>query len=1264
MSLHIVFGSDTARLAHRLASDIAQSTSGAGLAGLLMPTSVLVPNRNMEKWLRFEIARHNGIAANLSFPYLENGLWELVGRIGVASGRVAADRSGRPILDRLDLETLTARLAAILLQDTADPSRIDSSFVSYCMAGGGPGDPGFSIRLWQLAGRLAHLFREYEFNRSGMVREWLAGKIDPSAGELHARQAGLYRQACSLLYYDWDAHAARPARSLFQLGEEVFQDPGHRHGIRNDEPDWGETAGEVAPPAGTLPGTVFIFGLSTLSRYHCRLLWEISRRCDIRLYHVNGCHEFWQDVSTPFEERWHRIRAARVVSVPDGQGQELALDNDLDDNLLLKAWGKAGRETVRLLSELEDQPSGVTTEWVDEPEIDFDRATVLDRVRHGIRTRSSQVGRTVADDSLVVLKCPGRLREVEAVAERITALLQADPDLKLSDIVVLVTDMASYKPLISQVFDRDRSRPDNVWDPIPYNLADSTAGTDSVYAAAVEAMLNLAGGDFSRGAVFRLLFNPCFMAAAGVGPATVEGWAGLADRLGIFHDFHPQASGEGAFTWSDAFARLRLGKVMIPDDERPAPEPDNPNPFAAVWPFMPADADGLDAESFCTVVESLAARLEVLRTPFMPVADWGMALTSLFDDFLSVPADRKPEELVRQSLVSGLQFYFGGRSILDSSLKTVGASEENRLIPAHLAFEIVRGLAGSIPTGRGAYLSEGVTVATLKPMRPIPFKVTFILGLEEGGFPGAARESSLDLRGGDRRIGDVTTPDSGRHMFMETLLSTTQSLVLSYDAWDTMKDERHQPCSVVRQLIDFVEANVLPGQGDDGGFKELEIPLSPWGERYLGADAPVPQGATRIADRLVAGLLGAAGSARAPGLAAAIEGAVGNVAVSGRDRQLLRAALDLVSDHRDCPRADGPAMAEPGDSSTPEYDSGPITVTIQELNRFLRDPLKARLARFFGRQDDLDKPDPSGLEDEGFEFETFTGRTLKENWLKDILGGMDPDRAWARLENSGRALSMRSSAPSPYFRQLSELGVRKALSNTPEAIMDSIGGMKPLSEAVMGQVSFSRGAPGLRLAPASFSARISKPDGSSIDMAVEVTGRVDFVVPDLDGLPLIIGNVSASGASETGPFPRALIMPTLFGIVAGIGAGRREIDFGAVVVCADKNVARRIKVPVSTAAGWIEGLISDYLDCRRILENLPYDVAVKYAGLSPDEPEDEDFRRAMRARIEKGSQGGWATQPINALQKLVWDRTVLPERIRETIESRYGLLWRCGGGGA
>lgn len=1244
MSLHIVFGSDTARLAHRLAGDMAESASGGGCPGLLRPITVLVPNRNMEKWLRFEIARHNGIAVNLSFPYLENGLWDLVGRIGVASGRIPSDRLGRPMLDRLDLDTLTARLAAILMRDAGDPFQADAQLVRYCTAGGGPGDPGFSIRLWQLAARLAHLFREYEFNRSAMVRDWLAGRTDPAAGELHRRQADLYRQACSGQFHDWDSHSARPARSLFQLGELVFS--------------------ELVEPSAIIPETVFIFGLSTLSRYHCRLLWEISRRCNIRLYHVNGCHEFWQDVSTPFEERWRMIRTAAVVSGPDGAGQELSFADDLDDNVLLKAWGKAGRETVRLLSELEDQPSGVTTEWVDQPEIDLHRATVLERVRHGIRTRSSLVGRTSQDDSLVILKCPGRLREVEAVAERITALLAADPDLKLSDIVVLVTDMASYKPLISQVFDRDRSRPDNVWEPIPYNLADSTAGTDSVYAAAVTALLNLAGGDFSRRAVFALLYNPCFMEAAGVGPEVVDGWAELADRLGIFHDFHAPADGNGAFTWSDAFARLRLGKAMIPDDGRPAPAEGDPNPFSTVWPFVPSDADGIDVELFCTVVESLAARLDVLKTPAMAAAKWGVALTSLLDDFLAVPMDRKPEESVRQSLLSGLQQYFGARSILDSSLAAIGTDGVAALIPAHLAFEIVRGLAGNIPTGRGAYLSEGVTVATLKPMRPIPFKVTFILGLEEGGFPGAARESSLDLRSGERQIGDVTTPDSGRHMFMETLLSTTGSLVLTYDAWDTMKDDHHQPCSVVRQLIDFVETNIFPQGGAESCFREQEIPLSPWGELYLGPDPPVPAGATRVADRLVAGILGAFGTERTSELAAAIRDALANGGMSGRDRGLLESALELVSDDGACRVSDGLSAVGECDRDAGYDDSGTVTVTLNELNRFLRDPLKARLARFFGRQDDLDKPDPSGLEDEGFNFETFTGRSLKEQWLKDVLAGMDREQAWARLENSGRALSMRSSAPAPYFRRLSELALRRSLSNSPEAIMESVGGTKPAIDAVMGPFSFGTKAPGLRLAPASFSASVKNIDGTSAVMAVEVTGRADFVVPDTDGLPLIVGNVSASAASNTKPFPRALILPALFGIVAGIGGGRRMLDFGAVVVCADRTVSRRINISVQDAASWIESLISDYLDCHKILENLPYDVAMKYAGMKSGEPEDEEFRRAMRARIEKGSQGDWATQPINALQKLVWDRTVLPERIHATIESRYGLLWRCGGGDA
>ena len=47
---------------------------------------------------------------------------------------------------------------------------------------------------------------------------------------------------------------------------------------------------------------------------------------------------------------------------------------------------------------------------------------------------------------------------------------------------------------------------------------------------------------------------------------------------------------------------------------------------------------------------------------------------------------------------------------------------------------------------RGHSLAEGVTISSFQPMRPIPFKVVFILGLGEGQFPSHSQQDNLDLR--------------------------------------------------------------------------------------------------------------------------------------------------------------------------------------------------------------------------------------------------------------------------------------------------------------------------------------------------------------------------------------------------------------------------------------------------------------------------------------------------------------------------------------
>ena len=48
---------------------------------------------------------------------------------------------------------------------------------------------------------------------------------------------------------------------------------------------------------------------------------------------------------------------------------------------------------------------------------------------------------------------------------------------------------------------------------------------------------------------------------------------------------------------------------------------------------------------------------------------------------------------------------------------------------------------------RGQYSVGGVTIAALQPLKPMPFRIVYILGMGEDNFPGSNVLSGLDLRG-------------------------------------------------------------------------------------------------------------------------------------------------------------------------------------------------------------------------------------------------------------------------------------------------------------------------------------------------------------------------------------------------------------------------------------------------------------------------------------------------------------------------------------
>ena len=1170
MSLNICFSSSTARLAGRLSRDIGGLYSDGNIPGRgvdpLRPVRIIVPNRNMEKWLRFTLSREGRVSFNLGFPYLEKGLWDLVGEIRVEQAQAAG--MDLPDVEMAGQEALVSGIAAQIMADCSDPAHAGDVLAGYCRSGGASGSPGFCIRLWQLAGRLARLFREYEYSRSEMVREWLVGARGDRRGQMVDEQARLYRLTCGPGVNDVNSRGVTQV-SLFRIAEDVFGEGRTPAGLKARD-------GDASAAASFRDIPVYVFGMSSLSRYHCQLFWDIARYREVHIYHVNNCHEYWEDVRTPAEERWLRVREA-TKKVGAGGDEELDFTNDLDENPLLKAWGRAGRETVRLLAELE-YAGRAAVEWLEEPaELSAD-ATVLQRVQHGIRERTSNVGRCCQDDSIEVWNCPGKLREVETIADRITGVLASDDTLRLSDIAVLVSDIGAYKPLIAQVFDRDKPEKGGEYTgPFPYNLADSNASADSLYAQAVKAILGLVGTDYSRKAVFDLLFNPCYQKRAGVSSATVDQWAALADKLGVFHDYCPEVSAghavdpgdsaeEGAplkpFSWGQALVRLRLGRVMAADDGR-VPDQDQANPFGRIYP---SDGGGLDAsaaDSFSEKLEVLFSRLDGLRGRSEDATFWHRELKALFDDFLGIPHDRAAEALIRNSVQVGLDRYFGEGEGLDAGLRAAGAGMK---IPSFLAFEVVRSLLGDIPTTKGAYLSDGITVASLKPMRPIPFRVVFVAGLEEGSFPGKTRESSLDLRAPGRCIGDVSTPDAGRYMFLETLLTVSEKLVITYDGWDVKKDARHEPCSVLRQLTGFISESVLApdGQKPKPEFLVRTVPISPFGRGYLLADSPIEPLHRRLDDRAVACLVEAARLHRNDELKDICESAG-----SPENRKVLERVKAALNGSR-IGRAADVARSLPGE---------PVTIKINNLATFLEDPMKARLRRYFSAWDN-DDDETSQVEDEPFEPDNLTLMGLTEPVLRAVCAGkLKADAVDATVRSVGESMWLRSLFPRK--KPFGDLTLSELSGDLVTA-------------AHLVEQNFSGSTVRTKLPEESVSVVV---DG--VDYSMSLGEGVDFVVePGASGL-VGFGRVRHSNTVYNGNC-RGLFP----GFVYGMAACAFSDVFGTFdrMVLFEVSVAKGLQSKTIVTGGreaataYMQNLIRDFMDDSMLLEHMPYAVAYDALG--------------------------------------------------------------------
>lgn len=744
------------------------------------PLSVIVPNGNIAKWLQIRIfSKEPLLCAGIDFPFMEKRFMEIM------SANLPA---GSPF-SRLGDNEYSTEILKILLEDGA---RELDPFRSYFSSGGRPREKRiFSRReaamAWQLAAKLADLMDKYEVHRPEIVSSWLRG-VNSKGGVL----SGIEGAEAYLAGRLWGAGGAfDPAHgrnSMRQLYDRVKDKPPRQ----SDE-------------------TVFLFGQSILSDLQVKILLWLAQSREVVLFHNNICREYWGDIETDREigraELYGRL----------GKAQSHREDVDVDNDLL-RQWGSAGRETMRLIVTLEEESSGkIDFAWYELRHFEPSSGkTVLEKVQSSVRRRTCAIERTVQDASIQIVGAPDIRREVEMVHNAIIGSVWKPDgsgqrpwsDCTFSDIAVLVPDMAKYRPVIESVFDARAT--------VPYGLVDASASGESLYLAGFLSLAELGRSGLDRKRLFAVLDNPCVQEAMSFTAEDVREWRRLTDRnLGAYSGFSLMDGDDNKFfSWDWALSRMRLG--MVAGD----------GPFSGEdGTEIPLAGQGNGGElKFSEVVETL---YRVTRAAFFDASgkerilplgshagpSWKSVLLPLMDEFLAIPGNDRLEEAVRRKIAGVIGACAG-----------MGEIECNFELPVAAAAQF----AGGISCRRGGYLTHGITVASLQPMRPVPFKQVFVLGMGAGSFPGRSGLTTLDIRGAEWKLGDVSLPKLNRFLFLELLMSVRERLVISYPNCDLKQDAELFPSGMVFELEDFITRHILP---EGAKFSEFRgYPLLEHGE--------------------------------------------------------------------------------------------------------------------------------------------------------------------------------------------------------------------------------------------------------------------------------------------------------------------------------------------------------------------------------------------------------------------------------------------------
>lgn len=473
-----------------------------------------------------------------------------------------------------------------------------------------------------------------------------------------------------------------------------------------------------------------------------------------------------------------------------------------------KVIGKFPEKTKNYLSKFSKPQSYLAKEFskdsYNKQKSKFVSGGMLSKLKAILLEESAKEENYLEDQTVRIWNAPSVYREIESIVHDILyKITQSKGKLNLLDFAILVPNMKEYRSAVEWVFDggiyttqKKENLPNFI--KIPYSITDLVAkDTSQLYLALSTLFRCLANDRFEKEDIHILFKNPLIVGNVDTdGEDTSLQVLDLIDSMGSLYEEEKEYN-----PYTISFGLKRSVVSMIADEE-------------SAW------------ENLNIVTKPISSDKTIIR--FVEIWNRIKQIKSGIKDKL-LEITKEERYITFESLFQNL-FTFDGewekernyfnqwlRSI-ESWCRTDWNHPKDFLEMISLMTEEV---FSEIPMHRGNYLTEGVTVSLLQPMRPIPFLHVYIAGLGEGKFPGSVDRSRFNLRRFDSKPWDLNRREIQESLFWESILSAEESITFSYVGKNTLEDKEFEPCSTLFEVMTAM------------GVKDaVELPLTSYSRFY------------------------------------------------------------------------------------------------------------------------------------------------------------------------------------------------------------------------------------------------------------------------------------------------------------------------------------------------------------------------------------------------------------------------------------------------